>query len=376
LSRTLSILLACIAVICGIAALVGGVAYSFLNSSASDSQEVAVFEVRPGDSFKAAARRLEEAGLLKSAQKFELYGRFSGIGKKMKVGEYAIRRNSTPLEIASVIVSGRSIEYVITVTEGFNRFEIADLLEKHAIADRKEFLALTREPAFIHSLLGEDIESLEGYLFPETYHVTKFTGARGLVRMMVERFKENFAKITLPVNPRTGEKMTRQELVTLASIIEKETGAPEERPLISSVFHNRMKIKMRLQTDPTVIYGVWEKSGSWNRNISRADLTTPTRYNTYVFEGLPFGPISNPGFEAIKAASQPAQSEFLFFVSRNDGTHIFSKDFGAHQKAVARFQLDRKAREGKSWRDLQKRKQAGSAASGAEKQKPQEAKSR
>jgi UPF0755 protein len=172
--------------------------------------------------------------------------------------------------------------------------------------------------------------------------------------MMVERFKANFAKVTIP----SGFALTPYQIVTLASIIEKETGAPEERSVISSVFHNRMRLNMRLQTDPTVIYGIWEQSGQWNRNITRQDLQTPTRYNTYTLPQLPHGPIANPGLQALQAAVAPAQTEFLFFVSRNDGTHVFSKNYAGHQQAVAEFQLDRKAREGKSWRDLKKREKA------------------
>jgi UPF0755 protein len=170
---------------------------------------------------------------------------------------------------------------------------------------------------------------------------------------MVKRFLFVFGEV-LPQSHVQG--WTRHQIVTLASIIEKETGAPEERPLISSVFHNRLLKKMRLQTDPTVIYGKAEKSGKIEINITRADLLTPSRYNTYVIPALPPGPIANPGKEALLAAVNPAASGYLFFVSQNDGTHVFSEDYSAHNRAVQKFQLDRKAREGKSWRDLQNRK--------------------
>jgi UPF0755 protein len=271
------------------------------------------------------------------------------------VGEYAIRKNAVPPEIMAIITSGKSIEYAITVQEGFNIFEIGDLLERQGMIKKQEFMALAQDPAFIKELLGEVHPSLEGYLFPETYKITKFTGAKGLIRMMVERFKENYAKLAIS----SGWSLTRHQTVTLASIIEKETGAPEERAIISSVFWNRLKKKMRLQTDPTVIYGVWQKNGVWAGNIRRDDLLSPSKYNTYLNEGLPYGPISNPGLEALKATIAPAQTEFLFFVSRNNGTHIFSKEYSQHQKAVGQFQLDRKAREGKSWRDLKKREGVG-----------------
>lgn len=355
MNRLLKVIVFGLVAVLVIGGVAGITAYRFLYEPASESDEVAVFEVRPGDSFKSAAKRLEDAGLVVSADKLSLLARITSQSGKMRIGEYAIRRNMTPKEVLGIITSGRSIEYVVTIQEGFNRFEIADALERQKIvANKQEFLDLTQDKAFIKELLGEDLASLEGYLFPETYHVTKFTGARGLVKMMVDRFKAKFGELEAD-KAWNQKRMSRHELVTLASIIEKETGAPEERPVISSVFHNRLRLNMRLQTDPTVVYGIWEKTGQWNRNITRNDLLTPNRYNTYSFTGLPYGPIANAGFEALKYAGAPAQSEFLFFVSRNDGTHIFSKDYGQHQKAVVQYQLDRKAREGKSWRDLQKR---------------------
>ncbi|MES2962265.1 MAG: endolytic transglycosylase MltG [Bdellovibrionota bacterium] len=327
---------------------------AFLKTPASSSAEVVVFEVSPGQSFKAVVRGLESQGLIKNARVLELYTRFTTGGPIVKVGEYAIPRNANPIEIMGIIRSGKSIEYPVTVAEGYNIFEVADVVERAKIASKEEFLALVRDRKLVKELTGEERASLEGYLFPETYNVTKFTGPVGLIRMMVARFNENYAKATEGVTT----TLSKHELVTLASIIEKETGAPEERPLISSVFHNRLKLNMKLQTDPTVIYGVWEKTGVWNKNISRADLLTPNRYNTYTFSGLPYGPISNPGYEALRAAFVPAESDFLFFVSKNEGTHVFSKDFGAHQKAVNDFQVNKSAREGKSWRDLKKRPKA------------------
>ena len=336
----------------------GWMAYSFLNTPASEDTSTAVFEVRPHESFKTIAGRLEESGLIRSARFLELYGRFAHIGSKLRVGEYAIRRDAKPRDVLAVITSGKSIEYSISIPEGYNIFQIADTFQEKGIAKHDDFLKIVRNPALIKELLGESAPSLEGYLFPETYSYTKFTSTTGIVRSMVARFRENWSKIeALSALP-----MSQHDLVTLASIIEKETGAPEERPLISSVFYNRMKINMRLQTDPTVIYGIWEKNGSWDRNISKSDLLTPNRYNTYTFTGLPYGPVANPGFDAMKAAVQPGTSDYLFFVSKGNGNHVFSKDLAGHVKATEKFQLDSKAREGHSWRELSKKKAAGAAA--------------
>ncbi len=332
----------------------GLLAMQFLKTPASSSDETVIFEVKPGEAFKTVARRLEEQGLVSSAWKLEILARFTKNGSKVRVGEYAMRRDSKPREVLTTLNLGRSIEYSITVQEGFNRFEIADALAKSNLIKRDEFLALTTDRALIRELLNQEYASLEGYLFPETYHITKFTGARGLIKMMVDRYKENFAKAKA-ISGWNAVGLNDRQLIILASIIEKETGAPEERPVISSVFHNRLRIKMPLQTDPTIIYGLWQETGAWNRNLSRADLQAPNPYNSYLNLGLPPGPISNPGFDAIKAAGAPATTEFLFFVSRNNGTHIFSKDYAQHQRAVTQFQIDRKAREGKSWRDLKKR---------------------
>jgi UPF0755 protein len=191
--------------------------------------------------------------------------------------------------------------------------------------------------------------SLEGYLFPDTYQVTKFTNERKLLSAMVRKFESVWVQYEKELAP---TKFTRNQLITLASIVEKETGAPEERPLISSVFYNRMQKGMMLQTDPTVLYGKMNLSNKLEGNISRSDLKTETIYNTYTIKGLPPGPISNPGIEAIKAALHPAQGEYLYFVSMNEGRHRFTKSYKDHLEAVRKFQMDPKAREGKSWRDL------------------------
>ena len=198
---------------------------------------------------------------------------------------------------------------------------------------------------FIFSLLKEDLPSLEGYLFPETYHITKYTDERTLIQQMVKRFLQVYSEVikkgktSNPIIP-----LKRHQIVTLASIIEKETGASQERPLISSVFYNRLEKKMLLQTDPTVLYGILDETKEMKKNITRKDLETPTRYNTYTNKGLPYGPIANPGRESLLAALQPAQSHYLFFVSRNDGTHYFSEKYQDHQQKVQQYQVHSRGR--------------------------------
>jgi UPF0755 protein len=331
----------------------GFVGYHFVHTKPSDNPEEVVFEIPQGKSFQKVANELEDARLIQNANLFSWYARFKGQAGKMKVGEYSLRKNMAPAEVLSVIISGKSIGHSFTVSEGLNMFEIADLYETEGYGKREDFLNLCMDKELIKNLLGEPHDSLEGYLYPETYQLTKFTTTRELVQAMVHKFQEIYAEISAK-NKLQG--FTKHQIVTLASIIEKETGAPEERPLISSIFHNRLLKGMMLQTDPTIIYGLAEASGKTVYKISKQDILRPSKYNTYVIKGLPPGPIGNPGREALLAAIEPAQSKYLFFVSQNNGTHVFSEDYAAHSKAVQKFQLNARAREGKSWRDLQKRK--------------------
>lgn len=333
-------------------AITAVLAWQFLKSSPSQDETEIVYEVRPGAGFNTVAKELQEKGLIQDASLFKFFVKFRGQGGNLKVGEYLLRPNMTPSEVLSTITSGKSVARSFTVSEGLSTYEIAALLEKNGIGNSAEFMRLVRDPVFVQSLLGEERESLEGYLFPETYMVTKYTDMKSLVTNMVKRFLAVYSELE-EKNQYVG--LTRHRLVTLASIIEKETGAPEERPLISSVFHNRLARGMRLQTDPTVIYGKAESLGRIVISITRKDLQTPTRYNTYLIPGLPPGPIANPGKEALDAAMKPQASKYIFFVSQNDGTHVFTEKYQDHLKAVRKFQLDARARKGKSWRDLNKR---------------------
>ncbi|NUN05077.1 MAG: endolytic transglycosylase MltG [Bdellovibrio sp.] len=348
----LVISIAGVTLVAALGAGVGFVGYQFLNSRPGDTAQDVVYEVNPGKSFNTIASELEAKGLLTNGFFFSMYARLVGERSKLKVGEYLLRTNMKPREVLEVITSGKSIARSFTVSEGLSIYEIAELYEKQGFGTAQNFLTLVRDPQLIRNLLGEKQESLEGYLFPETYMLTKFTDTKALISNMVKRFLYVYNEV-VPGAQALG--WPRHKVVTLASIIEKETGAPEERPLISSVFHNRMRKNMRLQTDPTVIYGKAELTGKIEINITRADLTTPNRYNTYTISGLPPGPIANPGKEALLSAVKPAESQYLFFVSQNDGTHVFSVDYKGHETAVKKFQLDRRAREGKSWRDLNKR---------------------
>ncbi len=318
----------------------------------SDKTEI-LFDVTPGSSMAQVAVDLEARGLIRNSQIFLFYTRLQKLNSKIKVGEYALNRSMKPDEIMATIISGKSVARNFTLVEGLNLFDVADILQQSGFGPKEEYLAIMRDRIFIRNILGEDLESLEGYLYPETYKITKFDTPKMIVTQMVKRFLTVWKELE-PV--RAKSNWTRNQIITFASIVEKETGAGAERPVVSSVFHNRLVKKMKLQTDPTILYGKAVQLGYMPKNITRVDLLTPTRYNTYTMYGLPPTPISNPGKEAIIATLQPAMTNFLFFVSQNNGTHVFSETYQQHNKAVQSFQVNAKAREGKSWRDLNTKK--------------------
>jgi UPF0755 protein len=268
----------------------------------------------------------------------------------------------TPIEVLATITSGISIKHPVTIREGQNMYEVAAELEAKRLATQARVLELCKDPEFIASLglKGPVGPTLEGYLFPDTYYFNRAMSAEDMLRQMVKQFQTVW---TTEVRERARKMgLTPIQALTLASMIEKETGAQQERPMISSVFHNRLRKKMRLQSDPTTIYGIWE---SYHGNLHRGDLLSINPYNTYTVPGLPVGPIANPGKEAIEAALNPVQSEYLFFVSHNDGTHEFTSNLQDHNAAVRKFQINAKAREGRSWRDLAKKKTPRVSAPGA-----------
>lgn len=328
-------------------------AFRFLSSGPGSHTEAVIFDVKPGQSFSRVANDLAQQGLIRSTTKMRILAKITTQDRRVKLGEYALNRGMTPQEILSILTSGKSIQYPVTFPEGSNVYEMAAELEAKKLYRAADVLAAVHDKALIKNLLGIEVSSLEGYLFPETYNVTKFTPLKDLLGMMVNNFTSTYAALEAQAGGRPAG-LTRHEVVTLASVVEKETGAPQERPMIASVFSNRIKKGMKLQSDPTIIYGIWVETGAYKQNITRADLQRPTPYNTYTVPKLPFGPIANPGRESLAAVLKPANSEFIFFVSRNDGTHVFTKTLDEHLKAVKTFQLDPSAREGKSWRDLKK----------------------
>jgi UPF0755 protein len=315
--------------------------YFFSPASPDDAFKIVLIE--PG-SFYKNAEALYKEGILRDPRRFSRIVRVLGLQTRVKIGEYEVRLNMSPYQILKVLMSGKSVLHAVHFPEGYNIDQIADDLAAKGLVDRADFIKLARDPHMAR-FLHIDEPTLEGYLFPDTYSFTHFTGDRVILKTMVDKFREVYNRDVKPLADK--KNMSMHEVVTLGSMIEKETGAPEERPIISSVFHNRLKIGMKLQSDPTVIYG---KKGD-KKNITRVDLVTPNPYNTYTVKALPVGPISNPGKESMIAAVSPADSKYLYFVSQNNGTHFFSSNYKDHLKAVGKYQLDPTARQGHSWRD-------------------------
>lgn len=288
-------------------------------------------EIPEGASLRRAADLLHQEGLLTNDAFFVLLGRWTRRDRIIMPGEYALHARMLPMEILDRLVKGQVIEYEVAIPEGTTAEQIARLLDEKRVVDGRRFLALVRDPALIRAV-GVEAETLEGYLFPETYRVTKRMGAEGIIRAMVAAFHRVYAPALDERSRELG--LTRHQVVTMASMIEKETSLETERPLVAAVFHNRLRIGMPLQSDPTVIYALPRFTGT----LRRTDLAVDSPYNTYRQRGLPPGPIANPGRAALMAVLFPARTTALYFVSKNDGSHAFSATLQQHNRAVARYQ--------------------------------------
>jgi UPF0755 protein len=291
----------------------------------------AEIRVEQGDSLAAVVRKLRAQKLIANERLFLFWARLRRVETKIHLGLYRFEAPVSANEILERLTTGRGVSYKVTIPEGLTVKEIAALLAKMQVADGEKFLALVSTPELL-ATLGVPKEGIEGYLFPSTYYFAPSIPEKNIIFAMAEQFR----RISWPVVERSNgaQGLTPHQLITLASIIEKETGVEAERPLISAVFHNRLKLGMPLQSDPTVIYGIKNFQG----NLTRKHLQDPNPYNTYRISGLPPGPICNPGLSSIRAALEPADVPYLYFVSRNDGSHQFSANLEAHNHAVKTFQ--------------------------------------
>jgi len=281
----------------------------YMNSPVGEGQKEFVFEVEPGI-FAQTLNKLVKEGVVKDGFRISLISKLTGYGNQIKVGEYKINSGMTSIELLRHLASGKTLQHPLTIQEGLNMFEVAQVLEANKLGSATQFLKLCKDSNFLKKYLKEAPSSCEGYLFPDTYFFTKNMGIEKIIIQMFKHFNENW---DLLQSEFSSHGMDRNQVVTLASIVEKETGAPEERAIVASVYLNRLRIGMRLQADPTVLYGKMVGSGGHEANITKADLSQYTPYNTYVQKGLPIGPIANPGLAAMRAVFSPAQTDFLFF---------------------------------------------------------------
>lgn len=297
--------------------------------------EARVFSVERGSSLGKTARALEDNGLIRDARVFTALAEWNDLSTKLRTGEYDVSPAWTPQRVLEHLTSGPTRSYAVVVPEGLRIHDVAQRLEEAGLADAAEFEAVARNPEFVRSL-GIEADDLEGYLFPETYRFPRGLSAEETARVFVDQFNEVWKEIEAL---RGDLKLNRHEIVTLASIVEKETGAAHERPRIASVFLNRLRKGMRLETDPTVIFGIKDFDG----NLRRVHLEDGSNlYNTYRIRGLPPGPIANPGRAALRAIVEPDGSDYLFFVAMGDGTHFFSVRYSDHEAAVDRYQRRRR----------------------------------
>ena len=316
----------------GAAVVAGSLRWALLPATASAPP--ARFDVRPGASLGQVARELESRGLIRNAVAFKMLARYRRLDGALQVGEYEFSAALAPGEILTRIVEGRVVTFEVVLPEGLTASQVALRLEAAGLSNAADFSAFASDPASVGSL-GVEGATLEGYLFPETYRLPRGLEVREVAKLLVDQFLEVWREVE-PQARR--QKLSMLEVVTLASIVEKETAVAHERSLIASVFRNRLRRGMRLETDPTVIYGISDFDG----NLRRRDLeNTENPYNTYQIFGLPPGPIANPGADALRAVVDPAETDYLFFVSRNDGTHVFSKTYSEHVRAVDQYQRKR-----------------------------------
>ncbi|MBI3304170.1 MAG: endolytic transglycosylase MltG [Deltaproteobacteria bacterium] len=308
--------------------------YRFLTTPGSAPLHPVLVFVPEGTPLRVIAQRLASAGLIISARLFAWYTRLTGADRKIKSGEYVFTAPLSPLALLRILRDGEGLRHVVTVAEGMTFRQIAALLAARGLGAEESFLCLNVDPVFL-AAWGLPPQGLEGYLYPDTYQFSWRASPEEILGRMVERF---YAAISPAMYRQSATlDLSLHQVITLASLIEKETGAATERTLVATVFHNRLRQGIPLQCDPSVIYGI----ESFDGNLTRRHLLTPTLYNTYLFRGLPPGPIASPGLEAILAALNPAKLDYLYFVARGDGTHVFSSDLATHNRAVHSFQRGR-----------------------------------
>jgi UPF0755 protein len=312
-----------------VAAVGAGYVFYLLNQPYQRFSQPVFLEFPHGTSTEEIATELAEKGVVRDRWLF-LAARLARRGANLQAGEYQFSKAASPLEVFGRIARGDIFYMELLIPEGFNMFDVAEAVAKLGTMSPQQFLTAARNPALIRDL-DPKATSLEGYLFPNKYRVYRRTTAQQICRMMTSEFRTQWAAL--------GGRSNVHDTVTLASLVEREAKLPEERPLVASVFRNRLQIGMKLDCDPTTVYAALLE-GRYRGTIHRSDLTNPNAYNTYQHSGLPPGPIANPGLRSIKAALAPPSTSYLYFVAKADGSggHNFSDSLRQHEANVAVYQ--------------------------------------
>ena len=294
--------------------------------------------VHRDESLDSIAEKMAKKGMVPHDVFVRIGARLFRVDRHIKAGYYEFNGHYNLKEILLELTTGKDRMVQVTIPEGLNHLEVFQILADHGLGTVDDFLYLFNHPEKLDPVDPSPVATLEGWLFPDTYRFSEHALPKEILSHMMIQLARQFSAIES--EQRSGEvELTPLQVITLASLVEKETGAPEERPLIASVFLNRLTRNMKLDCDPTVIYALILE-GRWDGNIRKRDLEMDHPYNTYRRRGLPPGPIANPGTEAIRAVLQPARTDYLFFVSRNDGTHDFSESYREHRKKVNDYQVN------------------------------------
>ena len=303
-----------------------------INAPLCPQNSWALVTLRKGEKIESFLKKMEQNGIKVNPFFFRLYIKLTGHSKDLKAGEYMVSTSQSIKSLAQALIKGKTYLRTVTVWEGMDMFDIAHLLVQTGIlSQEKGFINTATNPVLLKKLKVPG-KSAEGFLFPETYRFPKGFPASRIVETMVNTFWNR-----IPPDLKEKKRPELYKIVILASIIQKETSLKEEMPLVSSVYHNRLKRGMRLQADPTVIYAIKLKYHKKKTRLSKEDLRINSPYNTYLHKGLPPGPICNPGLDALEAAAHPAKTGYLYFVAKGDGSHVFSYTLAEHNRAVARY---------------------------------------
>ena len=310
----------------------GWLGYQWLSPYKGYTGKAAVVDVQPGTTTHEIAEQLEHEGVVRSGLAFEFWSRLHH-GEELEAGEYRFDNAMTTPQVFEMVAQGRVWTATLTVPEGWTMFDIADAVQREGLTSRAAFLRAARNPSLVRDI-APNVPTLEGFLFPATYQFPHRTTAHAIVKKMVLRFRQAWAKLTRHDAP--PRNLTIEQVVTLASLVEEETPKPEEKPIIAGVFLNRLRLGYPLECDPSVIYALRLK-GHYDGHLQAAELDIHSPYNTYRHYGLPPGPIGNPGIRSLQAALEPAHTAYLYFVANGRGGHTFSRTLAGQQRNVALY---------------------------------------